>query len=204
MSLKSETAKPSLSGKRSLVTAWFPSSFLGTPIRLLKSVMMKGAPLFGVSWKVFLRHPARQYGVSAQIARLLASCAGGQHITIGARSSFQFRSLMAPASPCNFGSAPNVLTACLGFLFFFLLTRMDTRRHVRESCLLTLPSHFEMQPMLSNGQLVCGAVQSDNRYALRSMHCRSRLACTGSKKKKKTFSWNTQTNVPRLVIFSEL
>ena len=116
--------------------------------------------LFGVSWSVFLRHPARQYGVSAQIARLLASCSfGSQYITIGVRSSSQFRSLMAPALPCNFGGAPNVLTTCLGFHLFFLLTRMDTPgRHVRESCLLILPSHFEMPPMLSNGQLVCGAV----------------------------------------------
>ena len=41
----------------------------------------------------------------------------------------------------------------------FLLTKMDTLgRHVRESCLLMHPSHFEVPPMLSNGKLVCGAV----------------------------------------------
>ena len=94
MSLKSEAAKPVLSGKRSPVTAWFSSSFLRTPIWLLKSVMMQGVLLFGVSWSVFLSHPERQYGVSEKFARLLTSCGlGGQYITIAVRSSCQFRSL---------------------------------------------------------------------------------------------------------------
>ena len=104
--LQDVPAKPSLSGKRSPVTAWFSFSFLGTPIQLLKSVMMQGVLLFGVPWSVFLSHTARQHGVSVQVALLLASSGfGGQYITIAVMSSCQFRSLMAPALPCTFGSA---------------------------------------------------------------------------------------------------
>ena len=95
MSWHSEAAGPSFSCERSHVTAWFSSSFLGTPIWLLKFVMMLDVLLFGVSWSVFLSHPARQYGVSALGARLLAFCGFGGH-----SRPHQFRSLIAPALPC--------------------------------------------------------------------------------------------------------
>ena len=79
-----------LSGRMSPVTAMFSSSFLGSPIQSLTSVMMQGVLLFGVSWNVFLGHPARPYSVSAQAALLLASCRfGGQYTTIAVMLSCQ-------------------------------------------------------------------------------------------------------------------
>ena len=78
--------------------------------------MMQGVLLFDVSCSVFLSHPTRQCSVSAQVARLLASCGfGGQNITIAVMSCRRFRSLMALALPCGIGSASIVLTTCLGF-----------------------------------------------------------------------------------------
>ena len=91
---------------------------------------------------------------------------------------------MAPALPCNFGSAPNVLTTCLGFLFFFcsrgwtLLADMFENR-----VLLTLPSHFEVPPMLSNGQLVCRPQgRQSERSALNTLQVTTRVHMQQKKK----------------------
>ena len=59
MSLNKETASPSLSGKRSPVTAWSSLSCVGTPIRSLRSVTMHVLPL-GVSNSLLLSHVERR------------------------------------------------------------------------------------------------------------------------------------------------
>ena len=126
---------------------------------------------------------------------------------------------MAPALPCNFGGASNVLATCLGFQDR-LLARMDTPgSRVRESCLLIPPSHFEVPPMLSNAKLVCGAVpraierksrasktndvrvdlSADVAQSVRSARAQCIVGDNSrarAVKKKKTFTWKTCAKSP--------
>ena len=109
------------------------SFFFGKEVSCLGCwpVMMQGVLLFDVSCSVFLSH-YETCSVSAQVARLLASCGfGGQYITIAVMSCRHFRSLMALALPCDIGGASNVLTTRFSFQDL-LFTRMDTPADIFE------------------------------------------------------------------------
>ena len=103
----------------------FLSSFLRAPIRSLRSVMMQGVLLLGVSWSIFLSQTAKPSSVSALLAL-----------------------------HCNLGSASYMLTTCLGFQSF-LFMRVDTLAAIFEHLVFSyLPSYFEMSPMVGNGRSV--------------------------------------------------
>ena len=143
-SLSKEAADPSFSGTNSSVTAWFSSSFLGSPIRSLRSVMMQGVLLFDVSWSVFLSHPARPYSVSAQAALLHASCRFWRPIHHNRGDIFL--PTLEPDGACSplqrrrsikcHHHAPRFPRS--------LVHKDGSCGHVREARLLVSPSHFDV------------------------------------------------------------
>ena len=131
-----------------------------SPIRSVRSIIMYGV----------LRCVVR---VSAWAARLAASFGfGGQYITIAVRSSCQFRSLMAPSLPCNFG----VECSYTFRNFHILLVHEDghSRRHVRESRVAPTPSHLEVPAEVSSAGFVHGPSQTQwngRRVSVKPMMC---------------------------------